>query len=1085
MRIKEKKGLHVLGLAGLMLIVPALTFAQTGTADNIIVVSGVVTDAALGTPMAGVRIQAYNNAAHAAMTREDGSYSIRVPDYVSSLVFSVEGCNRAVCSLNGRTEGVDMIMYSDVFSETYAAKTTASKAREVTVEYLNADLSIDDQIQRTLQGDIISTFRSGQIGVGASTLLNGINSLNINTQPLVVLDGVIMDMGYDRVFMHDGFYNNLFANIMVEDIETVSVLKNGLALYGAKGANGVILINTKRNTSMATKIDVSLAGNYQLIPKFPTMMNSSQYRSYVSEMLGSTGTKLNSFKFLSTDKNYHYYNTYHNETDWIDISYRDAFMQNYSVTVDGGDDIAKYSLSVGFAKGDGTLRESDYQRFNLRLNSDIVLADKLSLRFDASYSDVTRDLRDDGAVENLENQMITAPGFLALVKAPFLSPYALTNVGTITTTFLAESDDYLDEVLGEEVSLSNPKAILDEADGLNKNYFGNRLITLSMTPTWEYSRYLRFKEHFSYTLANSDENHFIPIFGTPLFKLEDLGNVENKVTAMNAKFDGFMSNTYVDYARRFKAHDIVAQAGFRYINNAMTQTSMLGYNSGNDKTPNMNRNLIYPDVKAVENKDVSLTWWGTANYNFKERYYLSAGLSLMASSRFGGKVSNGLTMLGVPWGFFPSVQGAWVVSAEPWFKADAIDYLKLNVGYDMTGNDGFDDAASRTYFAPVKILQMSGLAIENIGNTTLQWETTNRLTAGLDLLMFNNRLALSLNGYLSNTDNLLSISSLSEVTGVRNAWSNGGSLKNNGFDATLSGKLVNTDMVKWEMGASIGKYKTEVVKLPEDEVSIELYGATIRTKVGAPPVQFYGYRTDGVFATTKAAEELIAVQVFDEDGDPVMDGSGNPTYTYDALHMRSKTGINTYFEAGDVKFVDMNNDAIIDEKDMVMIGDPNPDFYGRFFTNFNVRNFTLSATVTCSVGGDIYNYQRMLLESGSRFMNQTVALTNRWTCEGQVTDFPKIVFGDPHHNARFSDRWIEDGSYVRLKNVTLSYNIPISNDYIRGMTIWGSANNLVTLSNYLGSDPEFSMSNSIYSMGIDRGLLPLSRNFSLGLKINL
>lgn len=225
--------------------------------------------------------------------------------------------------------------------------------------------------------------------------------------------------------------------------------------------------------------------------------------------------------------------------------------------------------------------------------------------------------------------------------------------------------------------------------------------------------------------------------------------------------------------------------------------------------------------------------------------------------------------------------------------------------------------------------------------------------------------------------------------------------------------------------------------------------------------------------------------MFDEDGDPVLDGSGNPTYTYDALHMRSKTGINTYFEAGDVKFVDMNGDAVIDEKDMVMIGDPNPDFYGRFFTSFNVKNFTLSATVTCSAGGDIYNYQRMLLESGSRFMNQTAALTNRWTCEGQVTDFPKIVFGDPHHNARFSDRWIEDGSYVRLKNITMSYNIPISNDYIRGMTIWGSANNLVTLTNYLGSDPEFSMSNSIYSMGIGRGLVPLSRNFSLGLKINL
>ncbi|MBR4842730.1 MAG: SusC/RagA family TonB-linked outer membrane protein [Bacteroidaceae bacterium] len=1083
MRITEKKGLHVLGLAGLMLMVPALTFAQSSN-DDLTVVTGVVTDAALGTPMAGVRVQAYNNPSHAAMTKEDGSYSIRIPDYVSSLVFVVEGSNRSVCALNGRTEGVDVKMYSDVFSEIYDAKTTASESKDLEVDYLNADLSVDDQIQKSLQGDIMGTVRSAQLGSGISMLINGVNSLNINTQPLVVLDGVILDMGYDKVFNHDGFYNNILANIMVEDIESVSVLKNGYALYGAKGANGVILINTKRNRSMATKIDVSIAGNYQLMPKFPQMMDASQYRSYVSELIGSTDTKLNSFKFLNIDKQYHYYNTYHNETDWTDVSYRNAFVQNYGVNVDGGDDIAKYTLSVGFAKGDATLKENDYQRFNLRLNSDIVLADKLVLRFDASYSDVTRDLRDDGIVENIDDDMITSPGFLSLAKAPFLSPYALSTQGNITTAFLAGADDYLDEVLGEEASLSNPLAILENANGINKNYFGNRLITLSITPTWEYSRYLKFKEHFSYTLVNTDENYFIPIEGTPEFELENLGKVENKVAAMNSKYDGFMSNTYFDYARRFKAHDVALQGGFRYINNSLTESSMSGYNSGNDKTPNMNSNLRYPLINSKQAQDISLTWWLDGDYNYKERYYLSAGLSLMASSRFGGKVSNGIK-IGVPWGIFPSVQAAWVASAEPWFNVKAIDYLKLSAGYDLTGNDGFDDAAARTYFAPVKILQMSGLAIENIGNSSLQWETVGKLSAGLDMNMFNNRMSLSMFGYMSNTDNLLSISSLSEVTGVRNAWSNGGSLKNIGFDATLAGKIVNTDMVKWELGASIGKYKTEITKLPDDAISIDAYGATLRTEVGGPIAVFYGYKTDGVFSSAADAERLIPVQRFDEDGDPVFDVDGQPIYDNEALHMRSDRGINTYFEAGDVKFVDMNGDAIINEKDMVKIGDPNPDFYGRLFTNLNIKNFTLSATMTYKLGGDVFNYQRMILESGSRFMNQTVAVTNHWTCEGQVTDYPKLVYGDPHQNGRFSDRWIEDGSYLRLKNVTLSYRIPVVNDYLHGITVWCAGNNLLTFTKYLGSDPEFSLSNDAYTMGIDRGLLPQSRNFSLGIKINL
>ena len=201
--------------------------------------------------------------------------------------------------------------------------------------------------------------------------------------------------------------------------------------------------------------------------------------------------------------------------------------------------------------------------------------------------------------------------------------------------------------------------------------------------------------------------------------------------------------------------------------------------------------------------------------------------------------------------------------------------------------------------------------------------------------------------------------------------------------------------------------------------------------------------------------------------------------------MLSDKGIKTPFVAGDVRFIDQNGDKMIDKNDIVQIGDPNPDFYGRIFTKVGMGNFSLSATMTYSVGGDIYNYQRMILESGSRFMNQTLAVTNRWMAEGQVTDVPRIDFDDPHGNARFSDRWIEDGSYLRLKNITLSYRIPVMSTYLQGITLWGSANNLFTLTRYLGSDPEFSTSNNVLMQGIDRGLLPQSANFSLGIKINL
>ena len=1060
MKLFDRKRFLPLGLLSMLLLFMAPVSAQNSS-ENLTVVTGFVTDAAVGSPMAGVRVQAYNNSRYSTMTKEDGSFSIRIPDYVSSLTFSLEGCNTMVCALKGRTEGISVKMFDENFSELYSTSTKASSISEAGVSSVGSDILADAPIQRSLQGNVFSVMRSGQLGIGSLLQIDGINSLNINTLPLIVLDGIILDMGYDHVAMHDGYYNNLLANIPVEDIESVQVLKNGYGVYGSKGANGVIIINTKRLKTMATKIDVNISGNYQLMPTLPLVMNESQYRSYASELLGTTGTKMTSFKFLNSDNSYPYYYWYHeNETDWSKVSYQDAFVQNYNVSVQGGDDVANYSLSVGYVTGDATLTESDFSRFNLRLNSDILLGDRFTMRFDASYSDVTRDVRDDGAPNDIDNTMINAPGFLALVKSPFLSPYAHMYGGGITN-FLATEDDYLDEVLGTEVSLANPLAILENGDGVNKNYYGSRLITLAVTPKFEIKRNrLNLYEHFTYTLANTDENYYIPLNGTPRFRIEGIGMVDNKVAAMSASQNGFMSNTYLDYARKLNAHDINLQAGFRFINNSMFQTTMLGYNSGNDKKPNMDTSLKYRETDGVESEDISFTWWGEAKYNYKEKYYLSASVGLTASSRFGSDVDAGINMLGVPWGLFPSASAAWVVSSEPWFKVGFVDYLKFNAGFDITGNDGYDASASKTYFYPVKLLGKSGVVMTNIGNGSLRWESTSKITAGMEMILLGNRLSIAANVFNSNTDNLLSIGALSYVTGVPTTWSNGGSLSNKGFDASFNLKLINSKLLKWEVGAGIGHYKNEVTKLPSSGYDTELYGATVRTQVGSPVGVFYGYETDGVFSTSDEAKAA-------------------------GLYMLSDKGVRTYFEAGDVHFVDQNGDNIINADDMVEIGDPNPDFYGRITTRLGLGNLSLSATCTYSLGGEIYNYERMLLESGSRFMNQSLAMTNHWMVEGQHTDMPRVDFGDSHQNARFSDRWIEDGSYLRLSNVTLSYKIPISSTYLQGLTVWGSANNLVTLTNYLGSDPEFASGNNVLLRGIDRGLVPQSTNFSLGLKINL
>ena len=378
-------------------VVMLLATVSLAAQENTKVVTGQVLDAATGQPLAGVIVSAYGNQRQTTMTDENGCYELNVPDYTRSVVMRIDGYNlqqRAIA--NGKA---DAKLYSSAFSETYKRNTTSILSAEAGQFDNTSEVSIDPLISQRLGADVRTASRSGIPGMGNTMLIEGINSLNANAQPLIVIDDVLMDMQYSREMLHDGYYNNLLANLKVNDSETVQVLKNGTALYGAKGANGVIIIKTKRNKSMATKIDVTINGRYELVPRLPKMMDSESYRLYATELLSDrvNPSLMGKMRFLNNEPTYFYYNQYHNQTDWTDEVYRNAFSQNYGINVQGGDDAASYNLSVGYSLGNSTLKENDYSRFNMRLNSDIVITKKLNVRFDASYSDVDRDLRDDGA----------------------------------------------------------------------------------------------------------------------------------------------------------------------------------------------------------------------------------------------------------------------------------------------------------------------------------------------------------------------------------------------------------------------------------------------------------------------------------------------------------------------------------------------------------------------------------------------------------------------------------------------------------------------------------------------------------------
>lgn len=1036
-------------------------------------VSGRVFAVTSGAPLGGALVSVSGYDGYSTLTEEDGTYKLDVPEYATALKITSPDYNTVRVGINQSGKLRDVTMYSSVMRSAYGADDNILNTVVADKFDYSPSLNITSEIGDQLGANVRTISRGGTPGIGNFMMMNGINSLHSNGQPLVVIDGVIVDQQYDRTMIHDGFYNDILTSFNVNEIKSVKVMANGTSIYGAKGANGVILIETKRNTSLATKIDATVSAGITLLPKSLPVMSGSQFKTYASDLLKTTGTNLSEFQFLTSDPNNYYYNKYNNNTDWDDVIYREAFSQNYGITVQGGDEVASYFLAMGYNGAQSVLEDNDVNRLNIRFNTDINMFKHLFIRFDASYSNVTRNLKDQGAPEGYDEGTVTSVNYLGLVKSPMLSPYAYSNGKISDVAFDNNDEDYLNQALASignvNYRLANPASINEYGTAQNKNYFENSYLNLAITPKWQFNKHLSISSLFSYTLTNTNDKYYVPINGVPDYYVSSIGlTVENEIRSLYSSQNSITSDTKIEWGNQYGAHSIDLLGGFRYMNDRYKVDSQLGYDTGSDKTPFIN-DTKNKTITGSTNEWTSMSWYGQARYDYRKRYFVEGNLAIESSSRFGKEAKEGFKLAGVRWGVFPGIQAGWVLSNESWFDVPGIDYAKFTMGYDVSGNDGIDFDATRTYFKSILFQnKANGLVLGNLGNTEVQWETTRRFSFGTELNFLKNRLNLKVNVFKSWTDNLLTYHELNFITGLENNWVNGGSLENKGYNITVNGHIIATRDWNWELGASVGHYKNKLTALPDgqDYVDAEVYGATIRSQIGQPVNLFYGYKTEAtasgthVYATSEEAKA-------------------------DGLYILGENGIDkNYFGAGDVKFAD-NGDKEINKADMQVIGDPNPDIYGNIFTSLSYKRIRLDVNFNYSLGNDAYNYLRSQLEGGNRFMNQSVAMANRWSYEGQVTDMPTVTWEDPMGNARFSDRWIEDASYLRLKSITLSYELPINNTFIHGLTFWGQANNVFTVSKYLGADPDFSMSNSVLEQGIDRGLLANSRNFMLGIKINL
>ena len=1021
-------------------------------------VTGTVSDATSGKVIAGANIDVAGVAS--AITDDSGHYKISLPETEMIMTATAEGYGKREISVRGRSV-VNIALYEKSYKgEAKTIVTPWGDQSAITGVYswfgvnednLTSTAATPDPLLKMQVNGLNVLTRSGTPASGSNFYLHGLNTMNAGTMPLFVVDGMPYENTYYSSSLIGNYFANPLASIDPKDIESITVLKDGASLYGSKGANGVILIKTLKSKALETRINARVNFGVGIMPDELPVLNGAEQKFLLSELYQKANPAIppdilnNYYPFLNQNKpvqqpwgydgNPDYYR-YNAQTDWQRQIYAPSLNQDYYINVSGGDEVATYVLSLGYLKYEGAIKNTDFSRFNTRFNSEIKFSNRFKLLANMSFMYGTKHLPNEGGDVSLN------PVLAALVKAPFTAPFIYDEENKESPNL--EGADYW--------NLSNPYVLVNNKNNLiniNYRFFGSFQFVYNINGHFDVAVLagLNFNKE--------REKIFYPsvgiAFDNTIFDVSIFNESQHRVDRLFSLY----GDAYANYKTTFgSSHLLNLRAGFRYQKNNANNNYGQSFNSSSDEF----KSLQYGTL-ALRNIDGGINNWlwssvyANLDYSFRNKYLLNLHSAFDKSSRVGTNITQFLP--------YPSVGAAWLLSNEKFMRSlDAINLLKLRVSYGISGNDDIGNYNGDRYYYPYAMVGQYGLVRTSLVNPDLKPEKMTRTGAGLDLSLLKERVNVSLDLY-SNTvsDMVLEVTPPSISGSQTDVLINAGKMRNVGFDINLNTRLVNARNFKWDLGLMVSKYKNKVLDLGGKEYYNDYLGATIQTKVGQPLGVFYGYKTDGVYATSADAA---------------------------ASGLNIRKGLTLIpFGAGDMRFVNQNGDNVIDEKDRVVIGDPNPDWFGNFNTSFKYRNFALDAIFSYSIGGDAYNYMRSQMESMSMPYNQFRTVLGRWRQEGDVTSVPQATPGDPMGNARFSDRWIEDGSYLRLKNVTLSYNINLKNPVIQNCLLYLTADNLLTFTRYKGLDPEFAAGVSPLYLGIDPCTAPQGRIVSLGIKLGL
>ena len=1036
-----------------------VALAQTpNTGVQKLTVSGTVLDAATNKPIAGANIEVPGVAS--AITDDNGHYIITLPRAEGIMNAIASGYGKREFSVSGRT-AIDILLYEEDYKG--ASKTVFTPVGDqpaissvyswygINEDNMTSNAATPDGLIKTQASGLNVLTRSGTPASGSNFYLHGINTMNAGSMPLFVVDGMPYENTFYSLSLIGNYYANPLSSIDPKDIESITVLKDGTSLYGSKGANGVILIKTLRSNSLETRINAYVSTGIGFESSELPLLNSMEHKHLLTELYQKANPNISpvvlnsTLPFLNQNKpvkqpwgfegNMDYYR-YNANTNWQKEVLAPSLNQNYYMNVSGGDEVATYVLSLGYLNQEGMVENTDFSRFSTRFNSEIKFSNKFKVLANMSFMYSTKHLPNEGGSVALN------PILASLVKAPFTAPYIYNEEGKKSPNL--EDADYW--------NLSNPFVLVNNRSNIvniNYRFFG------SFEFVYNINRHFDFAAQLGLNFNKEREKVFYPSTGVAFNEEIFNVNINNESQHRVDRLFSLYGDVYTNYRNVFnRVHSLNIRAGVRYQDNEANNNFGQAYNSSSDEF----KSLQYGATNLREIGGGINNWRWTSlyanlDYSYNNKYYFNLHSAFDASSRFGVNVSRFLP--------FPSAGAAWLISNENFMRdVNWINLLKLRVNYGISGNDDIGNYNGARYYYPYALVGQFGLVRTSLVNTELKPEKMQRLGAGIDMSILEERVNIGLDVY-SNTvnDMILSVKPASISGSQSNVILNAGKMRNLGFDFNLNTRILNKQHFKWDVGLMVSRYKNEVLSLGGKEYYNEYLGATIQTKAGQPLGAFYGYKTDGVYATAADAAS---------EGMNIREGL-----------------VLIPFGAGDMRFVNQNTDKVIDENDRVVIGDPNPDFFGNINTRLKYRNLELSAIFIYSLGGDVYNYSRSQLESMSMSYNQLQTVLHRWRAEGDITSIPLATPGDPMGNARFSDRWIEDGSYARLKNLTLSYDLNLKIPVIQNSKIYVSGENLLTFTRYKGLDPEFAAGESPLYMGVDPCVVPQSRTISAGIILGL